>query len=128
MKRVILLVEDEGPIRRLVHGILARARTYRVLVAKTGEEGIRISLEFPAAIDLLLVNAILPGMLGTDVAVNLKTARPAMRVILLTGKINTDLAVLKGGFQPLEKSRIGDHLLELVRAELGGAVRSAGGG
>ena len=128
MKRVILLVEDERPIRRLVHGILARSGAYRVLVAKTGEEGIQIGLEFPSTIHLLLANAILPGMLGTDVAVKLKAVRPAMRVILLTGKAHKDLAVLNGGFQRLEKARGGEDLLDRVRAELGGAVRAAGGG
>ena len=89
---------------------------------------IQIGLEFPSTIHLLLANAILPGMLGTDVAVKLKAVRPAMRVILLTGKAHKDLAVLNGGFQRLEKARAGEDLLERVRAELGGAVRSAGGG
>jgi len=116
--RTILIVEDDPAILKLVKSILLEAEAYEILSAKTGKDGLRIGLAFPRPIDLLLANVILPGILGTDVAEKLKEAWPAMRVILLTGKADGDLAVLHGGWQILEKDHLKADLLARVKALL----------
>jgi len=117
--KTILIVEDDPAILKLVASILIEAHAYEILSARSGKGGLRIGLDFPRPIHLLLANVILPGMLGTHVAAELKAVRPAMRVILLAGKADEDLAVLHGGWQILEKDHLRADLLARVRAELG---------
>jgi DNA-binding response OmpR family regulator len=121
---MILIVEDDPPIMRLVKSILAESH-YEVLCATSAEEGLRIAVERKGSIDLLLADVILPGMLGTELAAKLKKTRPAMRVILMSGKSRGSLAVLQGGWQFLAKPFMRSELLERIRAELEG--KSAAG-
>lgn len=122
----ILVVEDEPHILKLVKDILATTDLYEVLCAKTTDAAIRISLEFPRPIALLLANVILDGgTLGTDLAVKLKRARPEMKVMLINGKDRGEIEILQRacieqGWQLLEKEVVERDLLERIRAELGG--------
>jgi DNA-binding response OmpR family regulator len=115
----ILVVEDEPIIMRLVKNILAGSG-YEVLCATTAEEGLKIATDRDGPIDLLLADVILPAMLGTELAIKLKKARPAMRVILMSGKSRGSLSVLQGGWQFLAKPFMRSELLERIRAELEG--------
>ena len=127
MRLTILIAEDEAPIMRLVTRILEPGR-YEMLYAVTAEEALRISAERQSPIDLLLANVILPDMLGTQLAANLKKARPAMRVILMSGKERGNLAVLQGGWQYLSQPFLRQELAERIRAELEGRRARGGAG
>jgi DNA-binding response OmpR family regulator len=129
----ILVVEDEPAVLALVKEILGFT-AYQVFYASSAAEGSRIAEKFAGSIHLLLANVILDGgKLGTELAFEVKLARPEMRVMLINGKACGDLAVLQHrcqieGWQLLGKDFVAEDLLGRIRAELGGGGGLAAGG
>ncbi len=84
-KEQILVVEDDEDIQELIRYNLAQAG-YRVIVAGTGEDGLKAARA--KAPDLVLLDIMLPGMDGLEVC-RLLSANDATRqipVIMLTAK------------------------------------------
>jgi DNA-binding response OmpR family regulator len=79
----ILLVEDEPVIRRTVSDAL-RANGYLVSEARDGEAGESIALR--EAIDLVLLDVMLPGKSGFEVLRALRSDRLAIPIVLLTAR------------------------------------------
>lgn len=81
----VLVVEDEADLRDILSYNLAQAG-HRVEVAKTGEEGLRLAKGH--AVDVVLLDLMLPDMSGTDVCRALRKHAPTSRVgiIMLTAK------------------------------------------
>ncbi len=82
-QRTILIIDDEASLLATV-GRRLEADGYGVLIAKTGEEGLRLAeAEQP---DLILLDIMLPGMKGRDVCARLKATPATARipVIFLT--------------------------------------------
>jgi PAS domain S-box-containing protein len=90
----VLLVEDEEVVRGLACQILEDAG-YRVLVAKQGEEAIRLCLEHAREIHLLLTDVVMPGAGGKEVADRLGALRPGIKVLFMSGY--TDEAIVHHG-------------------------------
>ena len=80
----ILVVEDEGSVRRLAHQVLSGAG-YRVLEAADGREAITLANQFQGPIDLLLADVVLPGLSGLAVADRLRSIHPEVRVLFTSG-------------------------------------------
>lgn len=128
--KIILLVDDEPPVLRLVTRILT-AGGYTVLAASSAAEALAIAAVPELQIDLLLCDVYLPGMLGPDLASTLKKERPEMRVILMSGETGKALQFdvgLTNGWKFLGKPFKTAALLELVAAELSrpSALRAQG--
>ncbi|MEO8339714.1 MAG: response regulator [Nitrospirota bacterium] len=83
----ILLVDDEDLLREMVKTIL-RDRGYTVLEAKDGNACLKIAEEYPGPIHLLLIDMIMPGMSGREVADRLVTLRERTRVLYMSGYPN----------------------------------------
>ncbi|HJT90019.1 MAG TPA: ATP-binding protein [Bryobacteraceae bacterium] len=80
----ILVVEDEKPVRDLTVKMLQRLG-HHVLSAASGAEALEIAGSYPAAISLLLTDVVMPNMSGRQVADALLAARPALKVLYLSG-------------------------------------------
>ncbi|WP_420105139.1 ATP-binding protein [Herbaspirillum huttiense] len=81
---VVLVVDDEAPIRLLVAEVLNEAG-YVTLQAEDGPSALRI-LHSAARIDLLITDVGLPGGLnGRQVADAARAARPGLQVLFITG-------------------------------------------
>ena len=81
----ILLAEDEPSLREMVEEVL-RLQGYRVLTAESGPAALEVWHRERQRIDLLLTDMVMPGgMLGTDVAAELRRANPDLKVIYTTG-------------------------------------------
>lgn len=81
----VLVVEDEAGVREVTVAIL-RGLGYRVLEAADGEEALRVFADSGAAVDLAVVDVVLPGKLnGNEVARRLSEARPALRTLFMSG-------------------------------------------
>jgi PAS domain S-box-containing protein len=94
----ILLAEDEQEVRDLV-GELLSGLGYRVLTAANGAEAVAVCQRHPGRIDLMLSDVIMPGMSGPDAAARLRTLRPEMKVLYVSGY--TDNAIARHGrFEP----------------------------
>jgi CheY-like chemotaxis protein len=116
----VLLVEDEARVRKLILGIL-KAHGYTVLEATRGEEAIRLCKSRPGAIDLAVIDVVMPEMSGPDLARQIAPICPAMRVLYISGY--TDEAVVhhgipQSGVEFLQKPFLPDALLRKVREVL----------
>ena len=76
----ILVVDDEFDIREIARRVLQRQGHTVVLC-----EGATDALAVSAAIDLLLVDRMLPGMDGLEIAARLRTRRPRLPVVVMSG-------------------------------------------
>jgi signal transduction histidine kinase/CheY-like chemotaxis protein len=84
-RETILVVEDETSLLELVRNILQRYQ-YRVLTATSGAEALRVWDENKGGIDLLLTDIIMPGgIIGNDLAAELKKRKSTLKVIFTTG-------------------------------------------
>jgi CheY-like chemotaxis protein len=80
----ILLVEDEAATRDAVHRSLTRAG-YKVLLASNGAEALRIANANGSEIALVLSDSMMPEMGGLELAKRLRTTRPELVVLLMSG-------------------------------------------
>jgi CheY-like chemotaxis protein len=80
----ILVVEDVAPLRKLVELMLTQIG-YRVFTAASAHEALALAGEGGLEFDLLLSDIVMPGMDGRDLARLMRSVRPALRVVLMTG-------------------------------------------
>jgi CheY-like chemotaxis protein len=80
----VLLVEDEPQVRVLAERTL-RDLGYRVLTAASGFEGLSVEAAYPGPIDLVVSDVVMPQMSGTQMAAELVSRRPALRVLFVSG-------------------------------------------
>jgi two-component system, cell cycle sensor histidine kinase and response regulator CckA len=90
----ILLVEDDPDLRELLARTLTR-HGYQLVEAATGVEALEIIRDTQVAIDLLITDAVLPGLPGPAVAREAEILRPGIRVLFVSGY--TDDAMLRLG-------------------------------
>jgi len=83
MKKRILVIEDDPAIRQGVTDAL-EFEGYATLSAARGDEGLEQAIR--AAVDLVLLDLVLPGKDGLDVLRDLRNVRAALPVIILTAR------------------------------------------
>lgn len=83
--KTVMLVEDDGAMRRLVAMTLGSGR-YHILQAKDGETALRLASK--VRVDLALVDVSMPGLDGFMVCQQLKALPADVRpsVVMLTGR------------------------------------------
>lgn len=82
-RATILLVDDEDLVRRGTADMLEDIG-YEVIEAASGSEGLRV-LQTEAEIDLLVTDYLMPAMSGVDLARQVRSLRPGLPVLLITG-------------------------------------------
>ncbi|MBI3894839.1 MAG: PAS domain S-box protein, partial [Acidobacteria bacterium] len=80
----VLVVEDDGSVRRLVLEVLPKLG-YRVFTAADGEEAIRVFKRWADQIDLVLLDAILPKKGSREVYEQIRTRKPSVRFLFTSG-------------------------------------------
>lgn len=83
MKAHILVVDDDPRITDLLRRILA-FEGYSVNVASSGDEALRKALERPP--DLIVLDIMLPGVDGLEVARRLRAAGDSVPILMLTAR------------------------------------------
>ncbi len=102
--QTILIAEDESAIRKLIATVL-RGAGYEVLAAAHGEEAVHVAAKHAGAIDLLITDIVMAGMGGADLYAWLKTERPEIKVLFISGYMNREPlegSFLKKPFGPAE--------------------------
>ncbi len=128
---VVLVVEDETPVKSLLRKVL-QAGGYSVLEAASGLDAIELGSRHRGPLDLLLTDVVMPGMSGTELAGHLGRERPDLRILYTSGY--TDDAVLGAVAESpfLPKPFTPDELLRAVRDVLdkaaAGELDAAGAG
>jgi two-component system cell cycle sensor histidine kinase/response regulator CckA len=116
----ILLVEDEDSLRRLARTVL-ESRGYRVLAASSGPEALELLASHTGSIDLLLTDAVMPGMSGRALLHRVREAYPGMRVLVMSG-YSDDAITSQGELDPgtafLQKPFVPNMLVRKVREVL----------
>ena len=79
-----MMAEDELEIRMMFKTFL-EGLGYSVLVAQDGEEALQIFSAHRDRIDLVILDAVMPRLSGPKVYGQMRTIRPTLPCILLTG-------------------------------------------
>jgi two-component system nitrogen regulation response regulator NtrX len=118
-KARVLVIDDEESIRKSLKMIL-EYEGYAFLEAADGEDGLSL-IEESAAIDVVLLDIMMPGRSGLDILKDIK-ARPASpEVIMISGQgtiANAVEATKLGAFEFLEKPLHRDRVLLSLRNAL----------
>jgi CheY-like chemotaxis protein len=80
-ERLLLCVDDEINGLRL-RKIILEAKGYRVLIAPSGAEGIRLFEQNP--VELVLLDFLMPEMKGDEVAERMRQLKPHVPIIMLS--------------------------------------------
>jgi PAS domain S-box-containing protein len=80
----ILLAEDADSLREMISKTL-ETRGYRVLAARDGAEAVKIAAAHDGPIHMLITDAIMPNMSGTELARNMAALRPDTKVLFMSG-------------------------------------------
>jgi CheY-like chemotaxis protein len=117
---LVLLVDDESPIRHVAQRTLERMG-YRVLTAADGKEAMAVYTERGREIDLVLTDMSMPVMDGPTLIAALRGANPAVRIIASSGLSTAEGIGLDatGRAVPfLPKPYTADTMLRVVRDAL----------
>ena len=97
----ILLVEDEDFLLEVTSEILESAG-YRVLKARNAAEATKLFRQFHSIVELLLTDVVLPGQNGRDLANQLRSISPELRIVFISGY--PENAVTRSGIGEAEMS------------------------
>jgi two-component system cell cycle sensor histidine kinase/response regulator CckA len=116
----ILLVEDEDSVRQVTTRVL-RNHGYLVLEASLPSEALKLLGQGGVAIDLMLVDVVMPEMSGADLAKQVAALQPAMKVLYMSGYTRGAISgrdLVGEGVSYLEKPFTAVTLCDKVRAVL----------
>jgi len=116
------MVDDDADFREELRDCLDG---YTVIEAANGAEALAI-LKKPNAIDLVILDAVMPQISGTEVLREIKKIKPGLAIIMLTGQSSKDIAIdaLKGRADDyIEKPIDVGKFLETVQSALALKVR-----
>lgn len=80
----ILLAEDEDLVRKIVITTL-EAQGYKVLAANSGEEALELANQYSGPLHMLITDMVMPGITGTQLAEQMKSKHPDLRVLYMSG-------------------------------------------
>ena len=113
----VLVVEDDAGVRDLAVRVL-ESYGYHVLQAEGGGEALLISEQYDGPIDLLVTDVVMPHMNGKILAETLRTRRPGIPVLYMSGYADTNIlrhGKLPAGMAFLSKPFAVEELIQRVR-------------
>jgi two-component system cell cycle sensor histidine kinase/response regulator CckA len=119
----VLLAEDEDAVRRLVQRAL-ELHGYSVLPARNGAEAETIERSHSGPIHLLVTDVVMPGMGGRELADTIKSRRPQLKVLYMSGYTNDEVVrhgVILARDAFLQKPFTPTSLVAMVRASFSGS-------
>jgi PAS domain S-box-containing protein len=116
-RETILLAEDEPNVRRLGETVL-RSAGYRVMTAVDGQQAVDLFRVHASELTLVILDVVMPGIGGRDVAQVIAAARPELPVLLCSGYPGTsaDGSPLSPRWAFLQKPWQPGDLLSRVRS------------
>lgn len=122
----ILIVEDEGAVRRLAASVL-RGAGYQVQEARDAIEGLAL-IQSRQPFDLVITDVIMPKMSGKDLYDQIKAIAPRIKVLFMSGY--TDDALAHHGVlgpelcfleKPFSPSRLAHKVRDVIDSQKGRA-------
>jgi CheY-like chemotaxis protein len=103
--RVVLVVDDEPDVLRLIQSILTE-EGYQVIAAKNADSAIKAFERLPEPPDLLLTDVVMPGMSGPMLVDHLLGLKPDLRVLFMSAFDDRQVVqryVVEKGFRLIAK-------------------------
>lgn len=119
IKGKVLIVDDAPDTLEIIQKLL-HYEGYDVVMASTGEEGVRKAEEEKP--DVVLMDINLPGIDGTEALRRIRMLNPLQCVIMLTAFATVDNAILalkEGATDFIRKPFENEHLIHIVNQSLG---------
>jgi len=123
----ILVVDDEPGMRRACARMLAAAG-FDVVAAESGQEALELCEQHPEGVHLALIDVVMPGMTGHELAERLRDRWRKTKIVFMSGYVASEigeLGVLQRDAHFLGKPFSSDVLRQKVRDVLDGTA-SAG--
>lgn len=119
----ILLVDDDATVLNLCKRILMLGG-YSVSTAGSGVEALRVMQNSPTKFDLALLDVIMPGMNGIELARHIQNSYPDMPIVLMTGYGPAEIARVASDnpFRIIWKPFKTDSLLRMIENALSGST------
>jgi PAS domain S-box-containing protein len=124
----ILLVEDEDTVRSVASRVLLN-QGYTVIQARNGQEALQLLEELEDTIDLILTDVVMPDMGGPELAGQLRSRWPELKLIYMSGYAEGDkLQLGSQGFEGhfLPKPFSAENLVLKVREVLDAKLERQG--
>ena len=121
---IILIVEDESTVRKMGKIMLERSG-YRVLTAASPSETFSVVENHAGEIDLLITDVVMPEMNGRELANQLQSLYPEIRVLFMSGYTANAIAhhgVIDKGVNFIQKPFSHKDLASKVRKILDGGL------
>ena len=119
---LILIIDDKSSLTYLCQEILEQAG-YEVLVARNGQEGLRLFRQRPA--DLVITDVFMPVQDGLEVIMALHRETPTLPIIAITGNAEgsyfLNVAKQLGAQHSIAKPFTATDLVQAVQQQLQGA-------
>jgi two-component system, cell cycle sensor histidine kinase and response regulator CckA len=119
-------MDDEPEIRKLVTAMLTKSG-YRVFSADTGENAVRMFKQHPDT-ELLLTDVVAPGMSGPQLADEIASLNPDIKVLFMSGYDSTQVVqryVVERGYSLLVKPFTMEQLEKKIETMLAKKATSA---
>ncbi|GAB6096988.1 hypothetical protein JCM14469_32420 [Desulfatiferula olefinivorans] len=116
----LLLVEDDPALLRMTSMMLER-QGYLLLKASTPDEAIGLARGHDGMIPLLITDVIMPGMNGRELADQIRSIKPEVTVLFMSGytaSVIADRRILDDGLNFLQKPFTKKELAAKVRESL----------
>lgn len=121
----ILLAEDDGMVRKLAKALLTEFG-YSVFEAVDGEDAVRKFMENREAVDLLMLDIVMPKMNGKEAYDEIRRMKPDVKVIFASGYAAETVmhkGLLESGLPVITKPVTPVELARRVRSVLDGAAQ-----
>jgi CheY-like chemotaxis protein len=125
---LVLIVDDEEPIRELQNRMLTQAG-FATILADDAEKALTV-IRDGKPVDLIIADVHMPGMNGDEMARRIRALRPDLKILFVTGfadTLFTSQPVLWENQAFLDKPFTRRGLLEAVSLLLDGNLRRAAG-
>lgn len=115
----VLLVEDDTAVREVVLTFLSN-HGYTVLEAANGLQALSVAKRFRGPIHLLLTDVVMPGIAGPQMADNLTSLHPEMKVLYVSGYTEPEGSahIKRQGKFVLQKPFTKGDLIRSIREQL----------
>jgi CheY-like chemotaxis protein len=130
LMETILVVDDEAVVLSICQNILTSLGAYHVVAMTSALEAARFfENHISPSIDLALIDVMMPGMNGIELANRIRNDRPTTKIVLMSGFGPRDIARVAGGNNPYRiiwKPFKAESLLRMVENALGSSASAAG--
>lgn len=117
-----VLVAENDPSLRSIVATLLEGEGYETFQAADGEDALRLAMQHLHSLDLLLTDDRMPGMNGHELTRVLKSIRPDLKVIVMSGSV--DIAAAEPDAAILLKPFALEELSRLIASQLTGTGHS----